>query len=258
MKIYLAGIAAIIAANFHKLFKGDLSASLEDVKEESKFEPLKLNLQFFAEKEEEDEDEDEDEDDDEEGDEEIDYEKLKKNPAFRKAQKADFDARLDKRFKKYKDVDPEEFRRLKAAADKGNKNNSEEDDPKGNRDQDKLVQRAERREKRAIVKEFAVDNSYDPKLLSRLIDLDSIELDEDGNPENLDELFEELEEEFPNYFAQTSEDEDEDEEDSKKKKKKPSTNYTPGGRQKINKQKKVDPKEAGKQRALARHKKKED
>lgn len=82
--------------------------------------------------------------------------------------------------------------------------------------EEKLL-RAERREKRATVKEFAIDNGVDPKLLARLINVDDIELDEDGEPENLDELFEELQEEFPQYLK-AQEDSDEEEEKTTKKK----------------------------------------
>src|SRR5699024_1881245 len=121
-------------------------------------------------------------------------------------------------------------------------------------EKEKRIERAERKEKRAMVKEYAVDNQVNPKLLSRLINVDDIELDDDGEAENLDELFEELEEEFPEYFG-IADDDDEEDEPSRKKKK---SSFVPGSRQKGNKKKKVDPKEAGRQKAMERHKKEED
>jgi hypothetical protein len=104
-----------------------------------------------------------------------------------------------------------------------------------------------------MVKEFAADNGHNPKLLARLINIDAIELDDDGEPENLDDLFDELEEEFPDYFGASDDDDDEGKESSKRKK----TSYSPGARQKGNKKKKVDAKESGRQKALERHKKEE-
>jgi hypothetical protein len=104
-----------------------------------------------------------------------------------------------------------------------------------------------------MVKEFAADNGHNPKLLARLINIDAIELDDDGEPENLDDLFDELEEEFPDYFGASDDVDDEGKESSKRKK----TSYSPGARQKGNKKKKVDAKESGRQKALERHKKEE-
>jgi len=121
----------------------------------------------------------------------------------------------------------EEYRQLKEKAEKG-KDKGKGSDKEDHDDADELkselkakeekLLRAERREKRATVKEFAIDNGVDPKLLARLIDVDAIELDEDGEPENLDELFEELQEEFPQYLkAQEESDEEEDQRTTKKK-----------------------------------------
>lgn len=161
--------------------------------------------------------------------------------------------------KKYEDVNPEEYRRLKEqAGKKKGKSDSSDDDPEDLKSQlsakEKEIQRYERMGKRAMVKEFAVDNQVNPKLLARLINVDDIELDEDGDPENLDELFEELEEEFPEYFGATDDEEDDEEDDKKSSKQR----FTPGRKQKTNKKKKVDPYDAGRQKALERHKKEEN
>lgn len=239
-----------LVAMIKNLFgKGGLPAETEEKKP---VEWLRLNdLQFFAadpEDDPEEDPEDDPEDDPEEDPEEDDVpdlDELLKDPAFKKQYNAKLKEQLSKRMKRHN----KELERLKG---KG-KDKDKEEDPDEERTDDKRLLRAERREKRALVKEFAVDNGHNPRLLARLIDLDEIELDEDGEPENLDELFEELEEEFPEYFGPGEDDEDDEEEERPRKKK-----FTPGARQKMNKKKKVDPKEAGRQKALERHKKKEE
>src|SRR5699024_7447312 len=168
---------------------------------------------------------------------------------------------LKKRMKKYEDAEPEECRRLKEQA--GKKKDNQEDDSDDDEleslrtqlsETDRRIERAERKETRAMVKEKPGDNQVNPKLLSRRINVDDIELDDDGEAENLDELFEELEEECPEYFGAVDDDEEEEEPPRKKRK----SSFVPGARQKSNKKKKVDPKEAGRQKAMERHKKEED
>lgn len=246
---------------FISLFERDLSTIKKEV------EPLKLNLQFFA--DEGDSSDDDDADDGDDGsDEDADDEdgvpnldELLKDKDFKKQYQKKLKDQLKKRMKKYEDVDPEEYRRLKEQA--GKKKDKQEDDSDDDEleslrtqlsEKEKRIERAERKEKRAMVKEYAVDNQVNPKLLSRLINVDDIELDDDGEAENLDELFEELEEEFPEYFGAVDDDEEEEEPPRKKRK----SSFVPGARQKSNKKKKVDPKEAGRQKAMERHKKEED
>jgi hypothetical protein len=222
------------------------------------FKPLlPLDLQLFA--DDDPEDDPEDDPDDDPDDDTPDLDELLKDPKFKKKYQAKMKEQLGKRLKKYKDVDPEEYRRLKEQADKGKKKDDNPDDDTKKKDVEKLL-RAERREKRAAIKEFAVDNGYNQKLLARLIDTDAVELDEDGEPVNLDDLFEEIQEEFPEYFSEEEEDdEDEDDEDKKKKSKSKakSKTFKPGTKQKGNKQKKVDVRARGAERAKARHKKEE-
>ncbi|MCM3396480.1 hypothetical protein M3638_01350 [Oceanobacillus profundus] len=252
--IYVWFVSLII--NFFNMFKKrPLSAPMEEVNHNH----LKLDLQFFAEDdddEEDDEGSDGDEDDDE--DDVPNLDELLKDPKFKKQYNARFKGQLSKRMKKFEGIDPEEFRRLKEQAGKKKQNQEDEDEELETlkselTDKEKRLLRAERREKRAIVKEYAVDNDVNPKLLARLINVDDIELNEDGEPENLDDLFEELEEEFPEYFGASDDDEEEDEPVKKKRK----STFVPGARQKSNKKKKVDPYEAGKLKALERHKKEE-
>lgn len=244
---------------FQKLFtKGGLPAQTEEKKP---FVPHlgPLDLQFFAAGDDDSGDDDgddsndddqNDEDDSDDEDDIPDLDELLKDPVFKKQYNARFKEQLAKRMKRHN----KELERLKGdkKQDKGDDKGADDDDQ--TRINEKRLLRAERREKRAIVKEFAVDNGHNPRLLARLIDLDEIELDEDGEPENLDELFEDLEEEFPEYFGADKDDnEDEEEEEWPRKKR-----FTPGARQKMNKKKKVDPREAGRQKALDRHKKKEE
>lgn len=225
--------------------------------------PIKMDLQFFADGGEGgDDDDDGDGNDDDDEDDGPDLDELLKDPKFKKKYQEKLKAQLDKRLKKFKDVDPEEYRRLKEQADKKKQKDKEDEEDEleslksENKAKEEKLLRAERREKRALVKEFAVDNGVNPKLLARLIDLDSIELDEDGDPENLEELFEEIQEEFPEYFSGQDDEEDDDEDDSPKKKKEKQTGYKPGSRQKGNgKTKKEDLKAKGAARAAQRHKK---
>lgn len=246
---------------FISLFERDLSTKEKEV------EPLKLNLQFFADEgdssDDDDADDDEGSDDDTDDDDGVpDLDELLKDKDFKKQYQKKMKEQLSKRMKKYQDVDPDEYRRLKEQADKKKDKQDQDDEDELETlknqlsEKEKRIERAERKEKRAMVKEYAVDNQVNPKLLARLINVDDIELDEDGEPENLDELFEELEEEFPEYLgAPNDDDEEEDDEPTKKKRK---STFVPGSRQKGNRKKKVDPREAGRQRALERHKREEE
>ncbi|MDR0128680.1 hypothetical protein [Priestia megaterium] len=189
------------------------------------FHPLvRLPIQFFSDP---GGDPDDDDDDTNPDDEPNLAELIKKDPKLKKQYQELLKTQLGKRMKKFEDVDVEEYRQLKEKAEKG-KDKGKGSDKEDHDDADELkselkakeekLLRAERREKRATVKEFAIDNGVDPKLLARLINVDAIELDEDGEPENLDELFEELQEEFPQYLkAQEESDEEEDQRTTKKK-----------------------------------------
>ena len=233
MKIYNNLYVWLVA--MIQTFKGDLPAETE----EKQHAPLKLDLQFFADDNDDDDSDDGADDDSGEGDDADDegpsLDELLKDKAFKKQYNDRLKEQLGKRMKKFEGVDPEEYKRLKASTDKSkgkDQDDDKQDDP--NPEQQKRLLRAERREKKAVVKEFAVDNGHNPKLLARLLDVDAIELDEDGEPENLDELFEELEADFPEYFG-ASDDDDEENEPVKKKK------FVPGSKQKSNKAKDPDP-----------------
>ncbi|WP_432355305.1 hypothetical protein [Sporosarcina sp. A2] len=230
-------------------FKSDLPAQTE----EEKAQPLRLDLQFFADDPEDNpgDDPEDDPDDEDPEDDSLNLAELMKDPAFKKQYNQKLKEQLGKRMKKFEGVDPEEYKRLKATENKKNgKGSDDEDDKSRDDEQQKRFLRAERREKKAVVKEFAIDNGHNPKLLARLLDIDAIELDEDGEPENLDDLFDELEADFPEYFGTS----DDDQEESGVKKK----SFTPGSKQKGNKKKKIDPYAAGAERAKQRHSKGDD
>ena len=203
--------------------------------EESKLLPL--NLQYFADGEDsgdegdsDDGDSDDSGDDDSEGgdqDPSLD-ELLKNNPDLKKQ----FDAMFKDRFKKrLKGIDLKKAKQL-LKAEQGKDSSSSDEDPE-DIEESKVTEKAlklERKLKRTAVKEYALDNGLNPKLVARLIDLDSLELDEDGDldPDELEEAIEELTEEFPEIFRKSDQtDDDEDSEDITSKKK--SKSHTLGG-----------------------------
>lgn len=206
------------------------------------FHPLvRLPIQFFSDGGNSGGDPDDDEDTDQ--DDELNLSELiKKDSKLKKQYQEMLKTQLGKRMKKFEDVNVEEYRQLKEKAEKGKdkgkgSDKEDQDDADGLKSELKAKEekflRAERREKRATVKEFAIDNGVDPKLLARLINVDDIELDEDGEPENLDELFEELQEEFPQYLKAQEESGEEEEKETKTKTVK-SNYYFPGSPQKMN------------------------
>jgi hypothetical protein len=230
---------------------------------------LPLDLQHFAGSKDKDEDEDQDEDEDEDLDDEDNDDEdssdpsleqmLKDNPALKKEFNKLFKDRFDKRLK---GVDLKEAKRLlKEKSDKLDQDDQEDKDRKQKNKEDEISDKARKIEvktKRLAVKEFAVDNNLNPKLLSRLIDLDKLELDDDGELDNddLEELVDELTEEFPELFRkskQADQDEDEDEEQDDKSK---ARSHKVGSKKKTNKPKDKDLREAGKNKALERAKRK--
>lgn len=200
---------------------------------------VRLNIQYFADGGNSGVDSDDTDHDEEPNLAEM----MKNNPNLKQQYQEMLKTQLGKRMKKFEDVDVEEYRLLKEKAEKskGKGKGSDKDDPDDDKDDLKLelkvkeekLLRAQRREKRASVKEFAIDNGVDPKLLARLINVDDIELDEDGEPENLDELFKELQEEFPQYLKAQEQSGEEEEKETKAKTAK-SNYYSPGSPQKMN------------------------
>ncbi|WP_028976445.1 hypothetical protein [Sporolactobacillus terrae] len=228
--------------------------------------PHKLNLQFFASEDgDDDEGGDDDDQDDQDGDNEDDEDEeqtleqmIKDDPKLKKQFNQLFKNKFDKRLKgvdlkKAKELLAKEQQKQDVNKDEG----SDEDDAKTA----KLQLKLDRKAKRLSVKEYAADHGQNPKLVARLVDLDKLELNEGGevDPDDLEEAFDALEDEFPDLFAADDggDDEDEDEDEERTSKKKRRSAYRPGSRQRGNKKPKHDPYESGKARALARHKKEE-
>lgn len=215
---------------------------------------LPLNLQFFADDNADDEG-DNASDDDNGTDDDFDVDSVLEKPEVKERIEKRFKEQLGKRMKN-KD---KEIERLKAEL--GGKTEKPDDEGDNKRQKTEVpdevtqrLERAERREKVAVLKGFAVDEGIDAFLFQKFVDLKDVELDEDGEPVNLDELLEALRDDArtARYFAVTdNEDADEDEPTRKR--------YVPGDtKQKTNSKKKVNLADIGKQKALERHQKKED
>lgn len=242
----------LLSNNQKSLFENMKSVLFEESAPKYKHR-LKMNLQHFAEGDDEGDDSDDDGDDstDDEED-ELSLDELMKDPKFKKQYQRKLKEQLNKRMKKFDGVDPEEYRQLKEKADKKKQKDQDEEDDEAESlkgeltEKEKKLARAEKKLKRSAVKEFAMEEGYDHKLLARLINLDEVEMDEDDEPMNLEELFEEVQSEFPQYFGASSDDEeDEDEENYAQQKKKKRSSYQAGSNQKLNKKKKVDDYQAG-------------
>lgn len=224
---------------------------------------LPLDLQTFAKDTDPGDDEDDLDDEDDNSDDEDDDDNedpslermLKDNPKLKKEFNKLFKDRFDKRLK---GVDLKEAKRLlKEKSDKADQDDQEDKDKKVKAKNDEISEKERKLDnklKRSAVKEYAIDNDLSPKLLSRLVDLSKLELNDDGeiDPEDLEELVDELTEEFPELFRKAKdEDQDEDEDTTKK-----ARSHKVGSKKKTNKPKPEDLREAGKNKALERAKRK--
>lgn len=135
------------------------------------------------------------------GDNAHDLDELLKDPTFKAAYDARIKKSMDTRFKKYEGIDPAEFKRLKDKEEaERQKGLSDEQKLKEENDRLKGEQNSfDRREKRLAVKEYAIDNTMDSKLLSRLMEteLDNLKRDDKGELVGLKEAIDKLVEEFP-------------------------------------------------------------
>lgn len=202
-----------------------------------------------------------DEDGDEgdgDSDEDPSLDDLMKDPAI----KAQFDSKFKELFdKRLKGLDLKAARKaLKAqqeAEQKTADDKKDQDEKTSNDEATKKAIKFEEKAKRLAVKEYAVDNDLNPKLLARLMDLSALEVDEDGDidPDDLEEAVEELTKEFPELFRKKaneddSEDQADDEEDTSRSHKVSKT------RKKSNNPKGADLADIGKNIALERAKRK--
>lgn len=180
--------------------------------------PLRLNLQFFAEenKDKDDptggsDDPNKDKDTDPPGGDEDDLslaDLIKSNPKIKSEMKDRIEKAVMKRFK---NIDPEEARI--AIAEKQERDNQKSEEEKNQKDDAALTtaqqkaQKFELKAKDLAVREYAVSNGLDAKLISRLAaaEIQNLQLNEDmeADADDLDEIVEGLKTEFPNLFAAT-------------------------------------------------------
>lgn len=177
---------------------------------------------------------------------------MMKDPEFKKAYEAKLQEQLGKRLKKFEGVDPEEFKRLKDLEDK----KKEAEMTEAQKLQAKIdAMEAEKltfaeREKDIAVKEFAISNGLDPKLIARLIDKSGIKKSGEDF-EGIKEAVEAVQSEFPQLF-QSEEGDDEQGQGSGQSGQGGSFTLP---KQKGNKPPKKGGYDAGKAKALARHQK---
>ncbi|HDR7892749.1 TPA: hypothetical protein QCY29_005217 [Bacillus toyonensis] len=237
----------------------------ELLKEVKKGQPFGY-LQFFAGNNDDDDDNDSDDDDDNNDDDDNSdddndddsspslEEMIKNDPELRKQFNALFKTKFNKRLK---GVDLAKAKELlkKEAAGKGNGDNDDSDNDENNK-ANKAAEKMERKAKRLAVKEYAVDNGYNPKLLARLVDIANIEIDDEGDidDDQLAEVIDDVIEEFPELFQQSEDEDDEDDQEDRQKNKDRNRSHKVG-KGKTNKQKKTNLRDLGKARAAARHKK---
>ncbi len=172
---------------------------------------------------------------------------LLKDPIFKAQYEAKFQSQLNARFKKYENVDPEEYKRLKAEEERKKQDELTETQKLELKLQAMEAERTTlvEKERDVTIKEFAIENGLDPKLISRLVDKSSIKQNESGQFEGIAEAVEQIKTEFPQLFQEQQE--------PPGGNNKPPSYKLPG--QVGNPPTPKDPKEAGKARALARHNK---
>jgi hypothetical protein len=185
------------------------------------------------------------------GDDQNSLDDLLKDPVLKKAYEDKLKEQLGKRLKKFEGVDADEYKRLKEAEDK-KKEDELSDVQKAQKKLDEYKAKEsilESKERDIAVKEFAIDNGLDSKLISRLIDKSTIKRAEGGEGfEGIEEAIEAVKTEFPQLFQSASDDNTQGQ------------GGTKGGTFKVPNQKgnpdhKPNTYDAGKARALARHQK---
>jgi hypothetical protein len=139
---------------------------------------------------------------------------LKNDPAFKDWYTKKFGSDFSNRTKKLRDdqgnlIDADEYWKLKAEQDK-KKKEEETETERLQRERDEALSKVAnvaKAEKRIAVKEHAMDQGYNPKLVARLMEteLDSIKFN-DGKYEGIAEAIDKLAEEFPQIKAQAGND----------------------------------------------------
>lgn len=177
---------------------------------------------------------------------------LKDNPGLKKAYTARFNASMSKRLKNYEGIDIEEYKDLKARADKGNL----EGDAKTWKDKhDALMVKIEETSQQTAIQQVAIESGLDAEqiaLVTSMIKTKNLEKDDEGEWMGIEDEIDRIKEKFPRMFDAKDDQQDDDPSDKKKK----GGKYNPGKKKHNQDQKITDAKERGRQRALERHNKK--
>lgn len=185
----------------------------------------------------------------------LNLQELLKDETFKKQYEDALKVQLAQRFKKFEGIDVEEYKRLKEEETKKKESEMSEVEKLQKQIADKEVElekfkkSSEIMTKKEIVLDYAVKNGYDPKLATRLVDLNSMKLVE-GNVEDIEGIFSSLAEEFPQVVVEKGDNTD----GAEGKEQKPVV-YGTGSRSKGNDPKPTDKYDIGKNKALSRHKK---
>lgn len=129
---------------------------------------------------------------------------LLKDAEFKKQYEEKLKEQLGNRMKKFENVDLDEYKRLKEEADK-KKQEEMTDLEKAQAEVERLKQQTaaiEAREADLAVKEYAISNGYDPKLIARLINKSGIKKGDNGEFEGIKEAVEAVQTEFPQLFQE--------------------------------------------------------
>ncbi|WKV22453.1 putative minor structural protein 1 [Bacillus phage vB_BceS-M2] len=132
-----------------------------------------------------------------------DLEELLKNPTFKAQYEAKFKTGMSQRMKKFDGVDVEKYKAWEKAEQEridGEKTEVEKLQGQLAIAQAKAAA-TEAKEKAIAVKEHALDNGMNPKLVARLINLDSVKVNESGEFEGIVEAIEAVKAEFPDLFG---------------------------------------------------------
>lgn len=129
-------------------------------------------------------------------------EELMKDPTFKAQYEAKMKEQLGNRLKKFEGVDVDEYKRLKEEEDKKKQDEMTEAEKlqaKIDKMNDDLA-KAEISMRDVAIKEYAIAQGMDSKLVSRLIDASVVKRGESGNFEGIEEAVKTVTEEFPQLF----------------------------------------------------------
>lgn len=184
---------------------------------------------------------------------EIDFGKLlKDNPELKKAYQARFNKNMKDRLNKFDGVDVDKYNELVEREKNGK---LEGDAETWKKKYEELEQKLEQNTKWQTVQETAIDLKLDKEQIAfvkTVIDVTKLEKDDEGEWMGVEDQIDEIREKFPRMFDSVSTDTDDDKGDKGDKKHK----YNPGKGKHNGGSNGATGKEAGKQRALDRHKKK--